>query len=182
MSDPDLSLTAIAAVGSNGVIGDGAGLPWHLPEDFARFKRVTMGGVLIMGRRTYESLGGALKGRTSVVLTRDASWIPGNTSGCEVLAVTAVAQIGRLLAERRAQQWWSAGGGEIYRVLWPFTTHLDLTEVKAAPEGKVSFPPVDPGEWMQTSRQPGEQFDFVTYERTSDQAADALRALVLDEA
>ncbi|MCL2490527.1 MAG: dihydrofolate reductase, partial [Propionibacteriaceae bacterium] len=67
-------LTAIAAVARNGVIGDGDGLLWHIPEDFARFKAVTMGGALVMGRRTYQSLGRPLPGRTSIVLTRNTAW------------------------------------------------------------------------------------------------------------
>jgi dihydrofolate reductase len=174
------SLTAIVAVAANGVIGDGRGLPWSLPEDFARFKRVTMGGVMIMGRRTYESLGGALRGRTSIVLTRQSDWVPGHTRGCEVFAVTTVAQVGALLGARPDQRWWSAGGGEIYRVLWPFTTQIDVSEVHAEPAGSVTFPRIDPAQWRQTSREQRPEFDFVTYERIGPVAADALKALIAD--
>jgi dihydrofolate reductase len=172
----DPTLTAIAAVGTNGVIGDGRGLLWHLPEDFARFKRVTMGGVLVMGRTTYDSLGGALRGRVSVVLTRNAGWRPARTHGCEVVVATSVAAVGRALAAHADQRWWCAGGGEVYRLLWAVTTHLDLTEVQAHPTGAVTFPALDET-WRETSRDPWAGFDFVTYERVRPTAAGALRSL-----
>lgn len=174
------ALTAIAAVGRNGVIGDGQGLLWHLPEDFARFKQVTMGGVLVMGRRTYESLGGALRGRTSIVLTRNRTWIPAKTRGSEVIRVSDVMEAGRELARRPGQRWWSAGGGEIYRALWDYTTDLDLSEVKLAPVGSVTFPAIDPRQWRQTGRSQRPEFDFVTFERVGQGAQDALRALTSD--
>ncbi|MCL2735887.1 MAG: dihydrofolate reductase [Propionibacteriaceae bacterium] len=177
---PYPSLTAIAAVAANGVIGDGTGMPWHLPEDFARFKSVTMGGVLVMGRRTYESLGAALRGRTSIVLTRNPDWTPSDTRGCEVLTASDMPGLARLLAARPDQRWWSAGGGEIYRALWGYTTLLDLTEVKMTPEGATRFPTVDDETWVETSRDPREQFDFVTYARVTTSAADALGALIAD--
>ena len=159
------------------MIGDGESMLWNLPEDFARFKRVTMGGLLIMGRRTYDSLGGALPGRTSVVMTRDRGWIPANTRGNEVLAVDGVNALGEVLPAFREQRWWSIGGGQIYRALWDYTTHLDITEVKASYDGTVTFPCIGP-QWRQTGRQPGPQFDFVTYERVGSGAQDALRALI----
>jgi len=177
LSAPYPSLTAIAAVGANGVIGDGEGMLWNLPEDFARFKRVTMGGLLIMGRRTYDSLGGALPGRVSIVLTRDRNWTPANTRGNEVLVACGVDALAPLLAQRPDKRWWSIGGGQIYRTLWEYTTHLDVTEVKAAYDGAVTFPEIGP-EWKQTSRIQGVEFDFVTYERVESTAAHALRALI----
>ena len=175
---PYPSLTAIAAVAANGVIGDGEELLWHLPEDFSRFKQITMGGVMIMGRKTYESLGGALRGRTSIVVTRNAAWVPTNTRGCEVFAVSTVAALARLLAQRPEQRWWSAGGGQIYRMLWDYTTHLDISEVRQNPAGPVTFPDLVPGDWRQTSRSPRQEFDFVTYERVGPAARQALEALI----
>jgi dihydrofolate reductase len=170
--------TAIAAVGANQVIGDGHGLPWHLPEDFARFKAVTMGGVLVMGRRTYESLGGALGGRVTIVLTREAGWVPGRTGGNPVHVAHDVAQVGAWLGGYPARAWWSAGGGQVYRALWDYTTHLDVTEVKTSPPGVVTFPVIDPADWRLTGRDPRGQFDFATYQRRDDRARQALRALV----
>ena len=172
-----VSLTAIAAVSASGVIGDGKGLLWNLPEDFARFKRVTMGGLLVMGRRTYESLGGALPGRTSVVLTHNSDWTPTKTRGHDVLVASSVEEIGAILARHPDQRWWCIGGGEIYRAVWEYTTDLDITDVKQAYDGTVTFPAIGP-EWKETSREPHEQFDFVTYERVGSEAQKALEALI----
>ena len=174
---PYLSLTAIAAVSANSVIGNGEGMLWNLPEDFARFKRITMGGLLVMGRRTYESLGGALPGRTSVVLTHNINWTPTKTRGRDVLVASSVTEIGAILAHHSDQRWWSIGGGEIYRALWEYTTDLDITEVKQTYDGTVTFPHVG-SEWKQTSREPHEEFDFVTYERVGSEAQKALGALI----
>ena len=171
------SLTAIAAVSANGVIGNGEGMLWNFPEDFARFKKITMGGLLIMGRRTYESLNGALPGRTSVVLTHDRNWMPTKTRGQEVLVAPSVEGLGEILAGRPDQRWWSIGGGEIYRAVWEYTTDLDITEVKKGYDGKVTFPKIGP-EWKETSRTPGMEFDFVTYERVDDSTQKALGTLI----
>jgi len=156
------NLTAIAAVGANGVIGDGVGLPWNIPEDFARFKAVTMGGALVMGRTTYESLGRPLPGRTSIVLTRNPAWQPGDTKGRPVIVVHSVEDALRALPPDKP--WWVIGGGHIYRAFWPFTTHLDLTLVHQAPAGSVTFPELG-DDWVETSREPHDGFDFVEYER-----------------
>ncbi|MDR1213708.1 MAG: dihydrofolate reductase [Propionibacteriaceae bacterium] len=163
------ALTAIAAVAANGVIGDGRGMLWRLPEDFARFKRVTMGGVLLQGRHTFDSLGGPLPGRQSIVVTRDPAFsYPG------VLSAASPAAALQLLAGFPERSWWSIGGGQLYRALWPYTTDLDLTEVHQSPVGAVLFPTVDPADWEETSRRPRAGFDFVLYRRRSAQAADRL--------
>jgi dihydrofolate reductase len=171
-------LTAIAAVGANGVIGDGRGLLWHIPEDFARFKAVTSGGVLIMGRRTYESLGGALVQRVSIVLTRDRLWRASNTRGEQVLVASSVRQTAALLAQHTDKRWWVAGGGEIYRQWWPYTTDLDITAVAASPDGSVTFPSIDSRHWRLASRRLREGFAFETYRRSSSDAALALASLI----
>jgi dihydrofolate reductase len=174
------SLTAIAAVGANGVIGDGAGMLWHVPEDFARFKRVTMGGVLIMGRRTYESLGGALKGRCSIILTRQTGWAPENTGVEEVEVVTGLENLVARLRHHSDRKWWVCGGGEIYRALWPYTTELDLTELAQPYEGSVTFPAVDETDWRLTVREQRDGFAFAAYERRQPDARAALEALLTD--
>ena len=179
-------LTAIAAVAANGVIGDGVGLPWNIPEDFARFKAVTMGGALLMGRATYQSLGRPLPGRTSIVMTRDAAWQPDVTPRRkpgdpltrhparseaqsqdppvpEVIAVHSVDEALRVLATID-KPWWVIGGGHIYRAMWPYTTDLDLTLVHQTPAGSVTFPALG-DDWVETSREPHDGYDFVTYER-----------------
>ena len=156
-------LTAIAAVARNGVIGDGDGLLWHIPEDFARFKAVTMGGALVMGRRTYQSLGRPLPGRTSIVLTRNTAWQPGDTKGRPVVVVNSVGDALSALAGIDATRW-VIGGGQIYRAFWPHITNLDLTLVDAEPSGTVTFPKLG-GDWRETGREPHDGFDFVQYER-----------------
>lgn len=155
-----VSLTAITAVGSNGVIGDGHDLPWRIPADFRRFKQVTMGGVLVVGRKTHESMG-LLPGRASVVLTRDRNYeAPGATVVHSVLAALDV-----LASQFEGRRWWCAGGGEVYKLMWPCFTHLDLTMVDQAPKMSVVFPTIEDDMWTKTSHEQHEGFAFVTYER-----------------
>jgi len=171
------SLTAIAAVGANGVIGDGSRLLWHIPEDFARFKKLTMGGVLVMGRRTYESLGKGLPGRVCVVMTRRGDWSPRADHTGDVVVTDSVAGVARILAGYPDRRWWSSGGGEVYRALWGYTTDLELTWVDATPDGSVTFPDIG-DDWRETGREDRTGFDFVTYERRDSRAAEALGSLV----
>jgi dihydrofolate reductase len=163
------TLSAIAAVARNGVIGDGTGLVWHIPADFARFKRVTMGGALVMGRRTFVSLGRPLPGRTSIVLTRDDAWHPAGAG--DIVVAHSVADALRELARRPDRAWWCIGGGQIYRALWDYTTELDLTQVHATPAGAVTFPAVEPAQWRRVSCEPQQGYDFVVYRRRDGQAA-----------
>jgi dihydrofolate reductase len=114
-------LTAVVAMTPSGVIGDGGGIPWRLSTDLRRFKRLTMGGVLIMGRRTYESIGRPLPGRKIVVVTRNADW---TVEGVEV-ASSPEAAITRL-ARRPG---FVVGGAEIYRCLLPRCARVLLTQV-----------------------------------------------------
>ncbi|WEV79458.1 dihydrofolate reductase [Janibacter cremeus] len=153
----DQRLTLVAARGSNGAIGVHGGMPWHLPEDLAHFKAVTMGGVMIMGRRTWDSIGRALPGRTTIVVTSDREWsAPGALVVHDLHEAISVAGPGEVFV---------AGGGEIYRQTIALASRLELTEVDAAPEAEVFFPPVDPGTWREVARTPREGFAFVTYER-----------------
>lgn len=155
-------LTAIAAVAQNRVIGRDNDMPWHLPEDWARFKRVTMGGVMLMGRRCYQSVGRPLPGRVIVVLTRDPRF-----DDPRVQVVHTLEGAFEALAQHPGQRWWVAGGGEIYRLLLPYTTHLDLTKLHQPYPGDVLFPEIDPEQWRETSRTRRETFDFVEYVRTT---------------
>ena len=154
------TLTAIAAYATNRVIGRDNGMAWNLPEDSARFKRVTMGGVLVTGRRTHESIGFPLPGRVTVLLTRDLSY-----TDDRVRVVHSVPEAIEALHDYPDRRWWVAGGGEIYRLFWDHLTDLDVTEVHDEPVGDVLFPEIDPAIWRETSRTPREGFDFVTYSR-----------------
>jgi dihydrofolate reductase len=144
----DRSLSALVAVASNGVIGHHGGMPWRLGSDLRRFKQLTMGGVLIMGRKTYQSIGRPLPGRQTIVVTRNRHWA---ARGVITVAdpTAAVVQVG-LLAERAqdgmaghgqgvaggvAGQGYVVGGAEIYQALLPRCQTLYLTRVLAEPPG-----------------------------------------------
>ena len=150
----------IAAVARNGVIGADGDIPWRIPADWARFKRLTMGQVLIMGRKTWASIGRALPGRTTFVVTRDKMW-----RGEEVYAVPTLDEAFEQAAAKGPETIFVAGGGEIYRAAWDRLTGLEITEVDAEPEGDVTFPPIDPQVWSEVSREPHQGFTFVSYRR-----------------
>lgn len=153
----------IAAVAANGVIGAGGGLPWHLPEDLKRFKAMTLGHPVIMGRRTWESLGKPLPGRRNIVVTRRAGYVAEGASVAgslgEALALCAPAQIVFVI-----------GGGELYRAALPSADVLALTEIHRDYEGDARFPEFDRSAWREAQRAAhaaadGTRFDFVRYER-----------------
>lgn len=150
----------VAAVGRNGVIGIDGRLPWSIPDDLARFKRITMGGALVMGRVTFESIRRPLPGRTNIVLTRNDVW---SQEGVEVAGdLDAALEIARA----RDKDAFVVGGSEVYQAALDVTDVLELTEVDASPEGDTWFPSVDWSKWRETARETHEGFSFVTYERT----------------
>lgn len=154
-----MQVVIVAAVGRNGVIGVDGGLPWHIPEDMARFKTITMGGVLVMGRATYESIGRPLPGRDTIVLTRRPGW---SAQGVEVAASLEAAIEA---AGGRGRDVFVAGGAEVYRAALDVADRIELTEVDAEPEGDTYFPEVKWEQWVETAREPGDGVSFVTYER-----------------
>jgi len=158
-------LIAIAIVDANGVIGDGERQPFEIAEDWARFKRVTSGHVLVMGRRTHDAIGRWLPGRTTIVVTSrpDSVALPtdGRADGATAPSVEAAIELARGLDNLV----FVAGGGSVYEQAWPQLTDLDLTEVHAQAEGSVHFPEVDPSDWFEVSREPHNGFDFVHYRR-----------------
>ena len=155
-----MEIIGIAAVARNGVIGADGDIPWRIPADWARFKRLTMGQVLIMGRKTWASIGRALPGRTTFVVTRDKMW-----RGEGVYAVPSLDEAFDQAAARNPETIFVAGGGEIYRAAWDRLTGLEITEVDAEPEGDVTFPEIDPQVWSEVSREPHEGYAFVSYRR-----------------
>lgn len=132
-------LTLIAAVARNGVIGRDGALPWRLPEDLKRFKRLTVGKTVLMGRKTWDSLGRPLPERANWVLSRDPSFRPEGASVFAALDQALRAAQGRELVV--------IGGAELYRQTLPLATHLELTEVEAEVDGDTRFPDYDPAEW-----------------------------------
>ena len=152
----------IAAVARNGVIGAGNDIPWRIPEDWARFKAITMGHVLIMGRKTYDSIGRPLPGRTTVVVTRDPAW--------HVDGVIVAADLDEAFARAHAlspTKVFVAGGGQIYAAAWDRLDRLEITEVDAEPAGDVRFPVDRPGV-AETDRESRDGFAFITFRRNSE--------------
>jgi dihydrofolate reductase len=152
-------ITLVAAYADHRVIGDRGGIPWHLPEDFAHFKATTMGGVLVMGRATYDSIGRPLPGRTTIVVTRNADW-----SADGVLVAHSLDEALDLAAEQPGETF-VVGGTQIYEQALPLATHQVLTEVDLAPEGDTFYPDFDPDEWVETKREPRDGFTWVWWER-----------------
>jgi len=152
------NVTLIAAVGRNGVIGADNDMPWHLPEDFAFFKRTTMGHPMVMGRKTFDSIGRVLPGRRTIVVTRQADW-----SHSEVETAHSLSEALSLAGPADEVFVW--GGGQVYAEAMPWAHRLLITEVDQSPDGDVRFPPIDPAQWRETSRDPRDGFSWVTYER-----------------
>ena len=149
----------VAAVGRNGVIGVDGGLPWRIPEDMARFKQLTMGTVLVMGRATFESIGRPLPGRDTIVLTSDPVW---SHEGTEVARSLAEA---RAIATERDKDLVVAGGADVYRQGLEIADRMELTEVDASPDGDTYFPEVDWSQWAEVARESRDGHAFVSYTR-----------------
>jgi len=154
-------VTIVAAVARNGVIGVDGGLPWRLPDDLRRFKALTLGHVLVMGRKTYESIGHPLPGRATVVVTRSGQWEPGSAE------VRVAAGVPEAIAVATAidDEVFVVGGAQVYAAALPLTDRLELTLVDAEPEGDTAFPDVDWEDWLELRREEGDGGAYVTYER-----------------
>jgi dihydrofolate reductase len=140
------AIALIAAVAENGVIGSGGEIPWRLPSDFAFFKRTTLGKPVVMGRKTFESIGKPLPGRSNLVITRQPGYQP---EGVEVFsAIDAALKRAREIAARDGvDEIMVMGGGEVYRATIATADRLYITHVAASPEGDAHFPPIDPEVW-----------------------------------
>lgn len=154
-------LVLVLARAKNGVIGKGGGLPWHLPEDLKHFRKVTTGHAIIMGRKTYDSIGRPLPQRRSIVISRTPGLV---IEGCEV-APSLEAAIA--LAKTTDDEPRVIGGAEIYRQALPRASRIFLTEVDRDVEGDVTMPPFDANEWHEIDRVPAETegVTFITLER-----------------
>jgi len=160
-----MTITLIAAMARNRVIGRDNGLPWRLPDDMKFFMRSTLGRTVLMGRRTFESLpGGPLKNRLNVVLTRRTDYRP---DGCEI-----VHSVEEALARYGGGELMVAGGAEVYGLFLPHADRMLLTEVDAVVEGDAYFPEWDPAEWtlVDSQEHPADEkhaysFRFNTYAR-----------------
>lgn len=156
-----MAITIVAAVARNGVIGVDGGLPWRLPDDLRRFKELTLGHVLVMGRKTYESIGHPLPGRATIVVTRNPSWDSGSA---EVRVAGSVSEAIDAAASPEREVF-VVGGGEVYAEALPLADRLELTWVDAEPEGDTTFPEVDWSTWRELRREVGDGVAYVTYGR-----------------
>ena len=157
-------ITVVVARAMNGVIGRDGSLPWHLPADLKRFKALTMGSAMVMGRRTFDSLPGLLPGRRHIVLTRDRSW---SAPGAEVAH-----SVEQALEVAGAEPVSVIGGADIFALFLPLSDRVELTEVLGEVEGDTFMPdPRDGGEWIETlveTHEPADgrpAFRFVTLDR-----------------
>lgn len=143
MNHPEITL--ILARAANGVVGADGAMPWHIPADLRRFKRLTMDRPMIMGRRTFESLPALLGGRRHIVLTRDKQW---SEDGAE-----AAHSVADALRMANAPHVMVIGGAEIYRLFLPIADRIELTEVELAPAGDARIDAPDPAEWEEVARE-----------------------------
>lgn len=140
-----MRLTLVAALADNGVIGRAGTLPWHLPDDLRRFKSLTMGRPILMGRRTFDSIGRALPGRRNLVLTRNTATLPDGVEG--VADMTAALEKCAGAAELCV-----IGGADVYRQVLPQADRLELTRVHATVTGDVTFPDFELAQWRELAR------------------------------
>lgn len=138
-------IALVAAVARNGVIGRDGGLPWHISSDLQRFRQITLGKPVIMGRKTWESLPNRpLAGRHNIVITRQKGYA---AAGATVVADAAAA----LAAAGAMPEVAVIGGGDIYRLFWARADRLYLTEVDLEVDGDTLFPPIDPAQWVEAA-------------------------------
>jgi dihydrofolate reductase len=160
-------ISIIVAVAGNGVIGTGNRLPWHLPDDLQRFKALSMGKPIVMGRRTFESIGKPLPGRTNIVVSRQPGLVIGGT-------IVTASLDAALAAAGAVPEVVVIGGAQIFRQVLPRTDVVHLTRVHARIAGDVLFPELDPGRWRETAvehhaadERHQYAFTFVTLERVA---------------
>ena len=170
-----MEIVLVAAVAENGVIGRKGGLPWRLKSDLQHFRAVTLGKPVVMGRKTWDSIGRPLPGRTNIVATRDRAF---TARGAVVADLAAALEVARADALRRNVDAIAViGGGDIYAQVFARATRLEITRVHARPEGETVFPPLDPAQWRETARRafpagPDDEtsFDVLTFVRVPSAA------------
>jgi dihydrofolate reductase len=166
-----LSIVLIAAVSENGVIGRGNALPWRLKSDMQHFRALTMGKPVVMGRKTFSSIGQPLPGRTNIVVSRDSSFAAPGVVVAGTLAAALDAARGDAL-RRGAREIAVIGGAQLYAQAMPMADRLEITQVHADIQGDATFPPIDGAIWREVARTeqaagPGDDANmtFITYRR-----------------
>lgn len=160
-----MSLSVIVAMAQNNVIGLDNGLPWHLSADLKYFKAVTMAKPIIMGRKTFQSIGRPLPGRRNIVITRDQAWF---AEGVETASSVEEA----MNKTKDTNEAMVIGGAQIYSAMLPLVSRLYVTEIDMQVDGDTYFPAIDPNEWIEVSRKSHDAlngdpaFAFVIYDRS----------------
>jgi dihydrofolate reductase len=169
-----MNILLVAAIAQNGVIGRGNALPWRLKSDMQHFRALTMGKPVVMGRKTYLSIGKPLKDRTTIVVSRDRDFVAAGIVVAPSLDAALTTARGDAL-RRNADTIVVAGGAEIYAQAMPVATRLTITRVHKQVDGDAYFPAIDPDEWHERARSEHEAaaedeaaFALVTYERAID--------------
>lgn len=159
-----MEIVLIAAVGENGEMGHNNELLWHLPGDLPRFKEITMGSPIIMGRKTFDSIGRALPGRLNIVLTANVEW---QAKG--VVVANSIEQALELAQAEKTDKAFVIGGGQIYTLFLPYASTLEMTEVYDTPVADTFFPNFSGGQFKEVQRQSitdsTPKFDYVTYRK-----------------
>lgn len=159
-----MDIILVAAIGENGEMGHNNELLWHLPGDLPRFKEITMGSSIIMGRKTYDSIGRALPGRLNIVLSSNPDWQAENVSTADSIE-TAL----ELAKQYNQDNTFVIGGGQIYKLFLPYAERLELTEVYDAPDADTFFPNFSGQDFKEIQRVKNHdyepKFDYVTYQR-----------------
>ncbi len=152
----------IASLSNNGVIGNNGQTPWHISQDLERFRKLTLGNSVIMGRKTYESIGKPLDGRLNIVITRK-----GKFKSKEPLGIVVCHSVEEALkkAERYGEKVYIAGGGEIYRQTLSLADRLELTRIHRFVNGDAYFPQIDWNEWEEVYKDDHNDYSFHAYER-----------------
>jgi dihydrofolate reductase len=157
------AIALVVAVAENGVIGRDGGLPWRVKADMRKFRAITMGKPLVMGRKTFESIGRALDGRDTIVVTRQPDFhAEGALVAASLAAALGVAE--ERARARRVDEICVVGGGEVYREALPQAERLYVTRVRAKPEGDACFPQISPDDWEEAEREalPASEGDTAT--------------------
>ena len=162
------NITLVVAVADNGVIGHQGRMPWHLPADLAHFKLLTWGKPIVMGRKTYESIGRPLPGRTNVVVTRDAAWSHPGVVVAHSLEAAFIAAAGA----PGAPEVMVIGGAQLYAESLPRASRVEFTQVHGSPAGDTHWPALDLKQWREIARHEHAAdarnafaLTFLTYER-----------------
>ncbi len=174
MTDPKIERVAVVAAAANGAIGKDGWMPWELPEDLKRFKALTLGKPMIMGRVTFEAIGRPLPKRTTIVVTRDTEWSFDHKNVRITHNIEEAIELADEIALRDGVNEVIIGGGaQIYHLALPYTTRYELTEVHAEIEGDTFLDPLPADVWTETARQEiknpdGPDYSFVTLDRVKN--------------